>query len=221
MGNRAIIKGKGTDMGVYVHWNGGYDSVRAFVEYCKLKGYRSPEVDSYGLARLCQVVGNFFGGTSSVGIVAMPGTKRMSARKMKEYWGLDNGIYELQNWDIVSHWRYDGVLISSEDEYHEGYDLTRMLLKIDECMPISEQLGKDYITADVVPVSELKIGDNVYDRDYTEKVQMYVVSGFGEPDQWCNGHSVAGVPYTDKYGGTGSNINEYLLGEFVRKVKKQ
>ena len=104
MGNRAIIKGKGTDIGVYVHWNGGYDSVRGFIEYCKLKGYRSPEVDSYGLARLCQVIGNFFGGTLSVGIVTMPGTKRMTAHKMKEYWALDNGIYELQNWDIVAHW---------------------------------------------------------------------------------------------------------------------
>ena len=113
------------------------------------------------------------------------------------------------------------MLINPECENHEGYDLTRMLLKIDECMPISEQLGKDYITADVVPVSELKIGDHVYDRDYTEKVKTYVVSGFGEPDQWCNGHLVAWVPYTDKYGGTGCNINEYILDEFVRRVKEQ
>ena len=30
MGNRAIIKGFGTNIGVYVHWNGGYDSVLAF-----------------------------------------------------------------------------------------------------------------------------------------------------------------------------------------------
>ena len=29
MGNRAIIKGVGTNIGVYVHWNGGYDSVLA------------------------------------------------------------------------------------------------------------------------------------------------------------------------------------------------
>ena len=37
MGNRALIKGKGSNLGVYVHWNGGYDSVLAFTHYCKLK----------------------------------------------------------------------------------------------------------------------------------------------------------------------------------------
>ena len=92
MGNRAIIKGKGTNIGVYVHWNGGYDSVRGFTEYCKLKGYRSPEEDSYGIARLCQVIGNFFGGTTSVGIQQMPGTERMNINKAKKYWGLWGGI---------------------------------------------------------------------------------------------------------------------------------
>lgn len=56
MGNRAIIKGKNQALGVYVHWNGGYDSVNAFCTYCKLKGYRSPETDSYGIARLAQVI---------------------------------------------------------------------------------------------------------------------------------------------------------------------
>lgn len=37
MGNRAIIKGKNQALGVYVHWNGGYDLVNAFCIYCKLK----------------------------------------------------------------------------------------------------------------------------------------------------------------------------------------
>ena len=41
MGNRAIIKGKNQALGVYVHWNGGYDSVNAFCTYCCLL-YTSP-----------------------------------------------------------------------------------------------------------------------------------------------------------------------------------
>ena len=58
MGNRAIIKGVGTNIGVYVHWNGGYDSVLAFTQYCKLKGYRSLEsAPAYGTARLAQTFG--------------------------------------------------------------------------------------------------------------------------------------------------------------------
>ena len=59
MGNRAIIKGHGNSLGIYLHWNGGRDSVEAFLAYCKLKGYRSD--DSYSWARLAQVIGNYFG----------------------------------------------------------------------------------------------------------------------------------------------------------------
>ena len=33
-----------------------------------MKGYRPPEIDEYGWARLCQVIGNTIGGTLSVGI---------------------------------------------------------------------------------------------------------------------------------------------------------
>ena len=75
MGNRAVITtsksldvARSTDIGVYLHWNGGRDSVEAFLKYCKLKGYRSPETDCYGWARFCQVIGNFFGGGLSLGI---------------------------------------------------------------------------------------------------------------------------------------------------------
>ena len=42
MGNRAVIT-KDRDLygiGVYLHWNGGRDSVEAFLAYCDLKRYR-------------------------------------------------------------------------------------------------------------------------------------------------------------------------------------
>lgn len=72
MGNRAVITTKENwrngGVGIYLHWNGGRDSVEAFLKYCELKGFRSPSSDSYGMARLCQVIGNFFGGGLSVGI---------------------------------------------------------------------------------------------------------------------------------------------------------
>ena len=74
MGNRAVIttkagwQDKEHNLGVYLHWNGGRDSVEAFLKYCELKDFRSPDKDCYGWARLCQVIGNFFGGGLSVGI---------------------------------------------------------------------------------------------------------------------------------------------------------
>lgn len=68
MGNRAIITTQERKIGLYLHWNGGRDTVEPLLRYCELQGYRPPSSDSYGWARIRQVVGNFFGGTLSVGI---------------------------------------------------------------------------------------------------------------------------------------------------------
>ena len=138
MGNRAVItivdeEAKNNfneeNIGVYLHWNGGYDSVNAFLSYCKLKGYRQPESDNYGWARLCQVIGNFFGGDCSVGIDQC---KNLDC----DNW--DNGVYLIKDWKIVGR------------VYHEGreqgeYDLLEFLEEIDNRMPEKERLGSDYI----------------------------------------------------------------------------
>lgn len=71
MGNRAVITTRKDlkDIGVYLHWNGGRDSVEGFLTYCKIKGFRPPEHDNYGWAYLCMTIGNFFGGEGfSLGI---------------------------------------------------------------------------------------------------------------------------------------------------------
>lgn len=218
MGNRAVIKGKGSNLGVYVHWNGGYDSVLAFTQYCKLKGYRSPEQDSYGLARLCQVIGNYFGGGLSVGVWNMHDQTTMTPGLVEDFW-LDNGVYEIKNWEIVAHWNSDLVTT----EYHEGYDLTEFLCAIDEAMPVKEQLGKGFITAENVETITLKVGDKVYVQDNINgKVDVHTVMGFVEENVYRNGKpSKINVPYVDKYGYDGdwySNPNNHLRDEFVRKV---
>ena len=92
MGNRAVIATKKKDLGVYVHWNGGRESIEAFLEVCKSRGYRSPETDSYGWARLCQVIGTFFGGNMSVGI---------SKYEALDLDNGDNGVYIIKSWEIV------------------------------------------------------------------------------------------------------------------------
>ena len=216
MGNRAIIKGKGSNLGVYVHWNGGYDSVLAFTQYCKLKEYRSPETDDYGVARLCQVIGNFFGGSTSVGVWNMKDETTMTPEIVKDYW-LDNGVYEIENWEIVAHWNSDLVT----EEYHEGYDLTELLCKIDENMPVKEQLGKDFICAELVPTKDLKVGDKVYIHTYDGKPEIHTVMGIAGEDEWHNGN-VSGLPYVDLYDHNGDwswNTNNYIKTKFARKAK--
>lgn len=65
MGNRAVITTEDKQIGIYVHWNGGRESVETFLAYCDMKNYRPPETDCYGWARMCQVIGNFFGNSTN------------------------------------------------------------------------------------------------------------------------------------------------------------
>ena len=72
MGNRAVITVAPyaeTNVGIYLHWNGGRESVEAFLDAAKALGMRSPASDaSYAMARLVQIIGNYFGGSTSLGI---------------------------------------------------------------------------------------------------------------------------------------------------------
>lgn len=204
MGNRAVITTRQKKIGVYLHWNGGRDSVEAFLKYCELQGYRCPESDCYGWARFCQIVGNFFGGTDSLGI--------------DDYYKLDrdnydNGVYIIEKWQIVGREFFKGV-------EQQEYDLKEMLKAIDEKQPKQMQLGKDFLNAEEVNTSELKIGDKVFMYDYSRYAEFEVV-GFGE-DRILNGTNVKGLPYVDKYGNDYSeNINNYVTTEKIRKVVKK
>lgn len=204
MGNRAIIKADGSSAAVYLHWNGGRDSVEAFLTYCKLKGHRSPETDGYGWARLCQVIGNYFGGTLSIGIV--------SAEASGEY--CDNGTYIIKNWEIVRREDFEGP------EQNE-YNLAEMLIDIDEAQPEKERIG-EYLKTEEVKTSELKIGDEVVFLDWNGDMVKSTVAGIGT-DRIVNGQNVLGLPYMNQYG-TGDpadNVNNYIRTETARRVKAE
>ena len=198
------------ELGLYLHWNGGIDSVTAFLEYCKLKDYRDfggKNADGYGLARFCQVVSNFFGGTTSIGI-------ETDVKETEDYakW-MDNGIYIVDGWDISKR--------ISPSEGNEGYDLKKMLLQIDGKQPESEQLGEDFIMTEEVDVSELEVGDKVYIQTYEGKPEIRTVAGITPDDTFRNGN-VSNLPYVDLYGCDGDyswNCNNYLRGK-VRRYKK-
>jgi hypothetical protein len=133
MGKRAVITTKenfeNNGVGIYLHWNGGYDSVNAFLKYCELKGYRSPNEDCYGWARLCQVLGNFFGSTTSIGIDVV---NKLDC----DNW--DNGVYIIEDWKIVDR-KYNRYGEQME------YELEEMLMDIDRAMPEGEKLGEELL----------------------------------------------------------------------------
>lgn len=97
MGNRAVITLApfGLDnIGIYVHWNGGPESIAGFLGAAKRMGMRSPEDDpSYAMARLTQIIANYFGGSTSIGIGRV---------RDLDYDNGDNGTYLIGgDWEIL------------------------------------------------------------------------------------------------------------------------
>lgn len=181
MGNRCVITTEENyekgGIGVYLHWNGGRDSVTAFLRYCELKGYRAPSQDCYGWARLVQVIGNYFGGGLALGI---------DCYDSHNFNPGDNGVYLIQDWKIVGRKDFIGF---EQDEY----PLEKMLVEIDRCMPVPEQLGEGYLASDVIAIDEIKEGDRIAYLDFDGTVVSGEVFGFGTGVE--NGRTVEGIPF--------------------------
>ena len=111
MGNRAVITTEEEKIGVYLHWNGGRDSVEGFLAVCKELDHRCPEDDCYGWARLCQVIANFMGGTTSIGISTLDKLDCDNG---------DNGMYIIKDWKIVGRKYHKGP-------EQKGYELKTMI----------------------------------------------------------------------------------------------
>ena len=207
MGNRAVIttkeNWKNDGVGIYLHWNGGRDSVEAFLKYCELKQYRSPSQDCYGWARLCQVIGNFFGGSTSIGIDTIWHLDRDNG---------DNGVYIIEGWNIVDRYYYSG-------QEQDSYRLRDILVSIDQSMPEDEQLGEEFLMADEYEADELEIGDIVFHSKYGENhPSKYKV--VAKKEDFRTGKK---LPIIDAYGSCIeeqlSNGNNVLRGEKYRAIK--
>ncbi len=163
MGNRAIITTSQKRVGVYMHWAGDRGTVEPLLKYCELQGYRPPNRDSYGWARLAQVLGNYFGGGLSVGVdvyehLPMPD---------------DNGVYITEDWRIVDRVYPCAGFVDDTD-----IDFDEMLHVLDAAMPERERLGK-YLDTASIPLDQLRVGDEVWLRS-SDAVRTFGVLGFPE-----------------------------------------
>lgn len=210
MGNRAVITTRenfeNNGIGVYLHWNGGRDSVNAFLKYCELKGYRSPSDDCYGWAGLVTTISNFFGTGMSVGI------DTIDHLDTDNY---DNGVYIIDGWQIVGREFFNG---REQDEY----DLWEMVSDINESQPKDMQLPTELLSAEKKNASDLKVGDKfLYFDSLYNKWSVEEIVGIGT-DRVVNGHRVLDLPYMNKYGfeNPENNCNNYIYGEVVYVPKK-
>lgn len=219
MGNRAVITTRkalengdvanSNELGVYLHWNGGRDSVEPFLEYCKLKGYRTPDTDSYGWARLCQVIGNSFGGGLSIGI------DKCCNLDCNNH---DNGVYIIEGWDIVDRKYFNGF---EQDEY----DSNEILMVINSSQPVSEQLPNEYFDAEIVSTDDLEIGDVIYVKEFDGQVKE--VSVVGLVQEQTDKFFIKHIPVVKLYDHIDKNgvhdwfwnPNNYIRNEEVRRKK--
>jgi hypothetical protein len=97
MGNRAVITTADKKLGIYVHWNGGPESIIGFMKACKELKYRNPNDDpSYGFARMSHAIATFFTGETSLGIGPL---------KNLDVNNFDNGAYIIdKDWNISARY---------------------------------------------------------------------------------------------------------------------
>ena len=107
MGNRCLIAFKEKESKkkkeevpcIYLHWNGGRDSVEAFLDVSKRLGVRTND-QFYGMARMTQIISNYLGGTLSIGISNVGDW---------DLGFLDNGVYWVDGLEIYDRTdTYDG-----------------------------------------------------------------------------------------------------------------
>lgn len=87
MGNRAYVvfeSGEDRSPAIYLHWNGGPESIYAFLD--AIKGYQADQHSpGYSCARFVQLVGNTLGGTLSLGLTCFGKYDELNCD--------DNGLY--------------------------------------------------------------------------------------------------------------------------------
>jgi len=115
MGNRAVLefKDQSNQPNIYLHWNGGRASVQAFLNVAKELSFKN---DDYGVARLCQIIGNFFGGNLSLGVSS-------SSRSAG-----DNGVYLIKNFEIIGRRDFEGI---EEIDEEKTRSMTEFILEMD------------------------------------------------------------------------------------------
>jgi hypothetical protein len=125
MGNRCVITTEPyaeSNVGIYLHWNGGIESVEAFVAAAKELGYRAPGND-FGMARLCGLACLFFGlaGDTSVGVGTLDELDLDG----------DNGVWLLDpnDWKITGHRPRSDVKHASKPPRNREPDKTESIRK--------------------------------------------------------------------------------------------
>ncbi len=144
MGNRAVITTEDRRIGVYLHWNGGRDSVEPLLAFCKAAEYTRPEYDGSGWADLCTVMCCFFRRPNAVAVDTLDALDTHG----------DNGVYIIRDWEIIDRENlYDGY------EEQISHDFREMLEEYNEALPERMKLAPE-VLAETARKHKIKGGPN-------------------------------------------------------------
>jgi len=133
MGNRAVITIKENNIpqedwqSLYLHWNGGRDTVEPLLHVAKLYDLRCQDDPSYAIARLSQIIGNTLGGKLSLGV---------GTYKQLDTDNADNGVYVVKDWEIVDREYHHGL---EQQEYEFNEMVSEIRSKNDQVFGYEEQ----------------------------------------------------------------------------------
>ncbi|MDD7963099.1 hypothetical protein [Microbacterium thalli] len=201
MGNRAVITTPGANVGIYLHWNGGRDSVAAFLRYAELAGLPPLTADGGGYAQLLTVLVNFVRNDGlTVALVTF------DSRRRAEDFDSDNGVYLVSGHEIVGR-------IAAPRIEQDTHELNTMLRAVDEAQPEADRLG-GYLDAIERPTDSLTVGERVWVRDHfsrSARFTLRTVIGHGT-GAFVNGAGRLGVPYVDRFDNqdNSKNPNSYI-----------
>lgn len=154
MGNRAVIIEFGKQEGIYLHWNGGRDSVEPMLYYAK---------------HFLTMEGSYF--TSNIKKVEFIATcLGLDPHHSEDYAKLDcdnydNGVYVIdKDYKIIER-----LFKRYEEQTH--YNFNEFLLFIDENMPKRFQKGEAFINKYLA--SEEVEKELIYTKDASEKVILF------------------------------------------------
>ena len=206
MGNRAFIysaneRHNRRTLGVYLHWNGGPDSVVPLIKYCKLRGFRQFDNGGNGLARLVQVMGNFLGGSRSLGVeYARP-----------EHVDTNHEPYRITpNWEIENLEYYK----QHDSDYPTDEQIHDFMVELNKAQPQSEQMPDCFMFEEKPSLDSLKVGDKVlWFDDVWENYKEGTVRGKNTSGEWAI-HRFKGYPKDWK-----TNVNCSLARLNFRLVK--
>lgn len=142
MGNSAVIVKQGSSEGVYLHWNGGRDSVEPIVWYAH--NFITDEEELQAIYNVCKWCG------------LNPYRGKM---ELQDCDNGDNGVYIVEDGKIIGR-------VYNHGEEQDNYDFNEFVCSLNEEMPGYYRVDKNfllqYLASKEVNRKDVKDGDYLY-----------------------------------------------------------